>query len=78
MGKYYVTVKTDHSQNFQQVVNAKNLLDACVQAWLRIRITLDSTSWRVSERGFDKHERDVSFEETEVVRAIENYQKKRK
>ena len=89
MAKYYVKISamlpapdakkyTPVEMIFQEIVTAKDELDACVQAWLRVRIDIAKSTWKVGELGFDNHDDDMFFGAGEIMKAIAKYQKNRK
>ena len=78
MGKYYVKIITDDNKIFEQVLNAKHEMDACVLAWERLRIMPKGTTWKIGEMGFDDHDDDLYFGGEEVAVALAKHRKKRK
>jgi hypothetical protein len=78
MPKYYVSILTHDNKKFEQTLNAADPLDACVLTWERLRIIPKWTSWKVSERGYDRHDDDMFFGWEMVVDGIKKFQKKRK
>jgi hypothetical protein len=86
MPKYYVkmyakvkpfTIKSPLEKEFTDIVDAADELEACVKTWLRMRIAIKGSTWKVSELGQDDHDDDIYFNENEVKKAIIKYQKKR-
>jgi hypothetical protein len=63
---------------FQEIVSAGDELDACVKVWLRIRIDIRKSTWKVGELGFDNHDDYIFFEAGQIIRAIRKYQRNRK
>ena len=61
---------------FTDVVDASDELEACVKTWLRMRIAIKGSTWKVSELGQDDHDDDIYFGESEVKQAIAKFQKK--
>ena len=89
MAKYYVKINvvlpaadakvyTPVDHIFQEIVAAKDEMDACVKVWLRMRIDVSKASWKVGELGFDNHDDDIYFGASEVLTAIKKYEKNRK
>lgn len=78
MGKYYVKIITDDNKTFEQVVNANDEMGACIVTWERLRIIPKGTTWKVSERGFDRHDDDMIYGGELVAEEISKFRKKRK
>jgi hypothetical protein len=85
MPKYYVNIyakvkpfnlKSPIDKEFRQIIDANDELDACVKTWLRMRIAIKGSTWKVSELGQDDHDDDIYFGESEVKQAIAKFQKK--
>lgn len=86
MPKYYVkiyakvkpfNVRSPIDKEFTHILDATDELQACVKTWLRMRIAIKDSTWKVSELGQDDHDDDIYFGAEEVKKAIANYQKKR-
>ena len=85
MPKYYVKIyakvkpfnlKSPIDKEFEHILDADNELQACVRAWLRMRIAIKGSTWKVSELGQDDHDDDIYFGDEEVKKAIAKFQKK--
>jgi len=77
MPKYYVTMTHADGQDFNQVLSAKDELEACVKSWLRLRLEIKGSTWIVNERGFSRTEDDIYFWDKDVKKALTKFQKKR-
>ena len=85
MPKYYVNIyakvkpfnlKSPIDKEFRQIIDANDELDACVKTWLRMRIAIKDSTWKVSELGEDNHDDDIYFGHKEVEEAIKKRKKK--
>jgi len=89
MAKYYVRVTEKLSvpqvaanpislvKDYQEVVDAKNELDACLKVWLRLRIDAKGSVWIVNETGFTDSDDDIYFNDDPVMKRIDKMRKKR-
>lgn len=90
MAKYYVRVTeklpvpkgTINALNlikdYQEIVDAKNELDACIKVWLRLRIDAKGAVWIVNETGFSDSDDDIYFNDDPILKSIERIRKKRR
>ena len=90
MAKYYIRVTeklpipkgTTNAlsliKDYQEIVDAKNELDACVKVWLRLRIDAKGAVWIVNETGFADSDDDIYFNDDPVMKRIDKLRKKRR
>ena len=63
MPKYYVSIP-----NLDQVILAKDPLDACVKISVINSIMTVGLYWKVSEIGFSDHKDDIYISDVEIIR----------
>ena len=69
-------LKSAIDKEFRDILDADDELEACAKTWLRIRVPIKGSTWKVSELGQDDHDDDIYFGEIAVKRAIAKFQKK--
>ena len=65
-------------KDYQEIVDAKNELDACLKVWLRLRIDAKGAVWIVNETGFSDSDDDIYFNDDPILKSIERIRKKRR
>ena len=65
-------------KDYQEIVDAKNELDACIKVWLRLRIDAKGAVWIVNETGFSDSDDDIYFNDDPILKSIERIRKKRR
>ena len=72
MPKYYVSIP-----GIDEVISAKNPLDACVKVSSKHGVISVGLYWKVSEKGFGGHPEDEIIDDHEVVKEINRRNKKK-
>jgi hypothetical protein len=65
-------------KDYQEIVDAKNGLEACLKVWLRLRIDAKGAVWIVNETGFADSDDDIYFNDDPVMKRIDKLRKKRR
>jgi hypothetical protein len=90
MAKYYVRVTEklpipkesinpiSFIRDHEEIVDAKNEMDACLKVWLRLRIDVKGSVWIINETGFSDSDDDIYFNDDPVMKRIDKMRKKRR
>ena len=65
-------------KHYQEIVDARNELDACLRVWLRLRIDVKGSVWIVNETGFSDSDDDIYFNDDPVMKRIDKIRKRRR
>jgi len=65
-------------KDYQEIVDAKNELDACLKVWLRLRIDAKGSVWIINETGFSDSDDDIYFNDDPVIKKIDKMRKRRR
>lgn len=90
MAKYYVRVTEklpipkesinpiSFIRDHEEIVDAKNEMDACLKVWLRLRIDVKGSVWIINETGFSDSDDDIYFNDDPIMKKIDRIRKKRR
>jgi hypothetical protein len=65
-------------KDYQEIVDARNGLEACLKVWLRLRIDAKGAVWIVNETGFTDSDDDIYFNDDPVIKRIDKMRKRRR
>lgn len=65
-------------KDYQEIVDARNELDACLIVWLRLRIDVKGSVWIINETGFTDSDDDIYFNDDPVMKRIDKIRKRRR